>query len=134
MLWLTWHCCWVISRTLTLSSHIYIFDYLKYLRALPSYIVDFFLWVIRRSRPTHIPIYVVSFTCSTTGWFPHVIFENLKKIDVGNMSMSDYFCLWFYSSTFIFFCDTAFGEFSWFDSFVPPLLHFFSHFVWHWPH
>ena len=68
---------------------------------------------------------MVSFTCSTTVWFSYVIFENLKK-----MMLEIH--VWLFLSLMLQLnflllllrhC-SAFSEFSWFDSFVPPLLQF----------
>ena len=114
----------MISRTLILSSHIYIF--VPQVFESPT-LLHCWLFLLGDKR---IMIYRYTYLYGLFYLFKY------RMISLCNLwefqkkwcwkSMSDYFCLWFYSSPFFFsFCDiTAFGEFSWFDSFVPPLLHF----------
>ena len=82
----------VISRIFNLLSRFYIFDppvfesptFLLFLLVISVHFplsFFWFLWVVRRPYS----IYMVPNICSTTGWFPFVIFEELKNFDVGNL-------------------------------------------------
>ena len=86
------------------------------------------------SWPTDILTYMVSFTCSTTGWFPYVIFENFKKFDVGNLcriiSVFDF-------TAHLSCCSSVTSLCFWWVQLIWLICTIsasFAHFVWHSPH